>query len=308
MVRLTRRQFCLAGAAISLLGGQALARPATAIPGAPLPAMPGVSLPGGGKAPALGQGSWHLAQGRHPAAVEEAALRTGISLGMTLLDTAEIYGGGRAEEMIGRVIAGQREKVFLVSKVAPFHAGTASNIRQACMGSLTRLGAGYLDLYLLHWRGGVSDLGLVVDTFEKLRAEGRIRHWGVSNFEVSDMEDLYRVPGGNACATNQVLYNLTQRSIEQDLLPWCVQHGLPIMAYSPLGSSGGLLGNAALNTVALRHQRSPAAVAIAWTMRSGHVISIPESGSPDHVKENAYALSLRLTEQDLSELNNAFPL
>lgn len=298
MVRLTRRQFCLAGAALSLLGGRTMAGPAS----------PGVRLPDGGYAPALGQGSWHLAQGRHAAAQEEEALRTGIALGMTLLDTAELYGNGRAERMVGRVIAGQRDKVFLVSKVLPSHATTAEGIRRACMASLGRLGTQYLDLYLLHWRGGVSDLGVVVDTFESLRKEGRIRRWGVSNFDVADKEDLYRVPGGRACATNQVLYNLTQRSIEQTLLPWCVQHGLPIMAYSPLGSTGALLGNTALNQVARAHQRSPAAVAVAWTMRSGHVIAIPESGSPDHVKENAYALSLRLTQQDLSTLDEAFPL
>ncbi len=270
------------------------------------PAMSGVPLPDGSKAPALGQGSWHLALGRHPAAEEEAALRTGISLGMTLLDTAELYGEGRAERMIGRVIAGQRDKVFLVSKVLPYHATTADGIRQACMGSLSRLGTHYLDLYLLHWRGDVSDLSVVVNTFESLRGEGRIRRWGVSNFDVADMEDLFRVPGGNACAANQVLYNLTQRSIEADLLPWCIQHGLPIMAYSPLGMTGGLLSNAALTRVAQRHQRSPAAVALAWTMRSGHVIAIPESGSPDHVKENASALSLRLTEQDVNELSHGF--
>ncbi|WP_253073534.1 aldo/keto reductase [Sodalis ligni] len=296
MVSLTRRQFCLAGAAISLLGGRAMAQPERS----------GVPLPDGSKAPALGQGSWHLAQGRHPAEEEENALRTGIALGMTLLDTAEMYGNGSAERLIGRVIAGQRDKVFLVSKVLPYHATTADGIRQACQASLARLGTHYLDLYLLHWRGGVSDLGVVVNTFESLRSEGRIRHWGVSNFDVGDMEDLFRVPGGNACATNQVLYNLTQKGIEEDLLPWCVQHKMPIMAYSPLGMTGGLLGNTTLRQVAARHQVGPGAVALAWTMRSGHVIPIPESGSPDHVKENALALSLRLTEQDVNELAQAF--
>ena len=171
--------------------------------------------------------------------------------------------------MIGHVIAGQRGKVFLVSKVSPDHA-TASGIRQACAASLARLGTEYLDLYLLHWRGGVSDLSVVVDNFESLRAEGRIRRWGVSNFLVGDMEDLYRVRGGDGCATNQVRYNLKDRSIERNLLPWCEQHGLPIMAYSPLDMGGDLLRNTALIRIAERHQSSPAVIALAWTIRRAH--------------------------------------
>ena len=296
MVGLTRRQFGLAAAAVGLWGIDAVAQPVT----------PRVQLPDGSRAPALGQGSATLAQGRHPAAEEEEALRIGISLGLTLIDTAEMYGNGRAERMIGRVIAGQRDKVFLVSKVLPSHA-TAPGIRQACTASLARLGTDYLDLYLLHWRGGVSDLGVVVRTFENLRAEGHIRRWGVSNFEVADMEDLYRVPGGDACATNQVRYNLADRRIERDLLPWCDQHRVPIMAYSPLGRGGDLLRNPALARVAGRHHSSPAAIALAWTIRSGHVIAIPESGSPAHVRQNAAALSLRLSDLDLDELNRAYP-
>jgi diketogulonate reductase-like aldo/keto reductase len=296
MVGLTRRQFGFAAAALGLLGVKAVAQP---VP-------PSVQLADGSRVPALGQGSWHLAQGRHPASEEEDALRIGISLGLTLLDTAEMYGNGRAERMIGRVIAGKREKVFLVSKVLPSHA-TATGIRQACTASLSRLGTQYLDLYLLHWREGVSDLGVMVRTFESLRAEGRIRRWGVSNFAVTDMEDLYRVPGGEACATNQVRYNLTDRRIERDLLPWCEQHRVPIMAYSPLGRGGDLLRNQALVRVAERHHSSPAAIALAWTIRSGRVIAIPESGSPAHVRQNATALSLRLTDQDLDELNRAVP-
>jgi diketogulonate reductase-like aldo/keto reductase len=291
---LTRRQFGLAAAAVGLLGIDAVAQPVT----------PSVQLPDGTRVPALGQGSWHLAQGRHPASEEEDALRTGIALGLTLIDTAEIYGDGRAEQLIGRVIAGQRDKVFLVSKVWPSHA-TAIGIREACTASLARLGTDYLDLYLLHWRRGVPDLGVVVQTFDSLRAEGRIRRWGVSNFGVADMEDLYRVPGGDACATNQVRYNLLDRGIERDLLPWCDQHRLPIMAYSPLGRGGDLLRNPALVRVAERHQSSPAAIALAWTIRSGHVIAIPESGSSAHVRQNASALTLRLTSQDVDELNRA---
>jgi diketogulonate reductase-like aldo/keto reductase len=292
---LTRRQLGLCGAAVGLLGVRAMAQPVT----------PNVQLPDGSSVPALGQGSWHLAQGRHPASEEEEALRTGISLGLTLIDTAELYGGGRAEQMIGGVIAGQRDKVFLVSKVAPHHA-TPSGIRDACAASLSRLGTDYLDLYLLHWRDGISDLGPFVDSFESLRAEGRIRRWGVSNFAVGDMEDLYRIRGGDGCATNQVRYNLKERSIERDLLAWCEQHRLPVMAYSPLGQGGDLLRNTTLARVAERHQSSPAAVALAWTIRSGHVIAIPESGSPPHVRENAGALSLQLPDVDLSELDRGF--
>jgi diketogulonate reductase-like aldo/keto reductase len=296
MIGLTRRQFGLAAATVGFLGIKAVAQP---VP-------PSVQLPDGSRVPALGQGSWHLAAGRHPASEEEDALRLGISLGMTLLDTAEIYGNGNAERLIGRVIAGQRDTVFLVSKVAPSHA-TPTGMRQACTASLARLGTDYLDLYLLHWRDGVSDLGVVVHTFESLRAEGRIRRWGVSNFAVADMEDLYRVPGGEACATNQVRYNILDRRIERALLPWCEQHRLPIMAYSPLGQGGDLLRNAALVRVAERHHSSPAAVALAWTIRSGRVIAIPESGSPAHVRQNAAALSLRLTDLDVDDLNRAVP-
>jgi len=175
------------------------------------------------------------------------------------------------------------------------------------MASLARLGTSYLDLYLLHWRGSVRDLGVVVRAFESLRVGGHIRRWGVSNFEVADMEDLYRISSGDACATNQVRYSLSDRRIERDLLPWCEGHRLPIMAYSPLGSGGGLLRNDALIRIAERHKSSSAAIALAWTIRSGHVISIPESGSPAHVRENASALSLRLTDRDLDDLNRAFP-
>ncbi len=292
---LTRRQFGFASAAVGLLGIDAVAQRV----------MPTVQLPDGTRVPALGQGSATLAARRHPAAEEEDALRLGISLGLTLIDTAEMYSSGNSERMIGRVIAGQRDKVFLVSKVLPSHA-TATGIRQACTGSLARLGTNYLDLYLLHWREG-ADLGVVVRTFEGLRAEGRIRRWGVSNFEVADMEELYRVPAGGACAINQVRYNLADRSIERDLLPWCERHRVPIMAYSPLGRGGDLLRNPALVRVAGRHQSSPATIALAWTIRSGRVIAIPESGSPAHVRQNAAAFSLRLTDQDVDELNRAFP-
>ena len=296
MSRMTRRQFGAAAAALTVSMGSGRAQSI----------RPTVQLPQGGAAPALGQGTWHLAQGRHPAAEEEQALQTGLSLGMTLIDTAELYGGGRAESMVGRVVRADRESVFIVSKVRPEHA-TRSGIREACAASLARTGAGHLDLYLLHWRGGVGDLRPVVDSFEALRRDGLIRRWGVSNFRVSDLEELFRLPGGSACAANQVRYGLDERGAERELIPWCARHGMPIMAYSPLGSGGGLLQDAGLRRVASRLGVSPAAVAIAWTMRDGRTISIPESGSPDHVRENAAALTLRLSEADLADLDRAFP-
>ena len=223
--------------------------------------------------PALGQGSWHLAQGRHPEAVEEEALRKGLSLGMTLIDTAEIYSDGRSEELINRVIAGQRERVFLVSRVPPYHVA-GDGIARACEASLHRLGTDHLDLYLLHWRNRDTDLSGVVAAFESLRAAGKIRAWGVSNFKVSDMEDLFRVPDGHRCATNQVLYNLERRGIEYDLLPWCQQRGMPVMAYSPLGD-GGLVHDPTLAKIGASHGCSATAVALAWAIRSGGVIAIP---------------------------------
>jgi len=256
--------------------------------------------------PALGQGSWHLAQGRHPEAAEEDALRTGLSLGMTLIDTAEMYSDGRSEELIGRVIVGQRDRVFLVSKVLPNHTA-GDGIARACEGSLARLGTGYLDLYLLHWRNRDTDLSSVVAAFESLRAAGKIRAWGVSNFKVSDMEDLFRVPEGNRCATNQVGYNLNSRSIENDVLPWCEQHGMPVMAYSPLGGDS-LVSDPTLIRIGAAHNCSGTAVALAWAIRSGTVIAIPESGSAAHVTDNAVALSLTLTPQELQTLDAAFPI
>jgi diketogulonate reductase-like aldo/keto reductase len=253
---------------------------------------------------ALGQGSANLAQGRHREADEEEALRTGLSLGMTLIDTAEIYGDGRSEKLIGHVIGGQRDRVFLVSKVWPSHV-TGNGIARACEASLARLDTDHLDLYLLHWPNGVSDLSGVVAAFESLRAAGKIRAWGVSNFKVSDMEDLFRVPQGDRCATNQVLYNLNSRDIEYDLLPWCEQRGMPVMAYTPLGNS--LVRDPTLERIGAAHACSAAAVALAWAIRSGNVIAIPESGSPVHVKENAIALSLTLTTDELQTLDAAHP-
>jgi diketogulonate reductase-like aldo/keto reductase len=257
--------------------------------------------------PALGQGSANLAQGRHPESVEEEALRTGISLGMTLIDTAEVYSNGRSEQLIGRVIAGQRDRVFLVSKVWPNHV-TRNGIARACEASLARLGTDHLDLYLLHWPSRDADLSSIVAAFESLRAAGRVRAWGVSNFKVSDMKDLFRVSHGDRCATNQVPYNVGSRAIEQDLLPWCEQHGMPVMAYSPLGGPGAsLVRDPTLARIGAAHACSAAAVALAWAIRNGNVIAIPESGSAAHVKENAVALSLSLTPQELHTLDAEHP-
>jgi len=270
-------------------------------------ATPMVKFHDGTIVPALGQGSAGLAQGRHPDAAEEEALRTGLSLGMTLIDTAEMYGDGRSEKLIGGVIASQRDRVFLVSKVWPNHV-MGNGIARACDASLGRLGTDHLDLYLLHWPSRNADLSSIVAAFESLRAAGKTRAWGVSNFKVSDMEDLFRVSHGDRCATNQVLYNLGNRGIEHDLLPWCEQHGMPAMAYSPLGGAGAsLLRDPTLASIGAAHNCSAAAVALAWTIRNGNVIAIPESGSAEHVRENAVALSLRLTPDELHALDAAYP-
>lgn len=265
-----------------------------------------VKFRGGAVVPALGQGSWHLGQGRHPAAVEEEALRTGLSLGMTLIDTSEGYGDGRSEELIGRAIAGQRDRVFLVSKVD--HMTADGIIARACEQSLARLGTDHLDLYLAHWRDRSTDLSVLVTAFESLRTAGKIRAWGVSNFNVSDMEELFNIPHGDRCATNQVLYNLGSRGIEDDLLPWCEQHGMPVMAYSPLGGLGtSLLHDPTLESIGAARGCTSAAVALAWAIRSGNVIAIPESGLAAHVTENAAALSLTLTPQELQTIDAAHP-
>jgi diketogulonate reductase-like aldo/keto reductase len=270
------------------------------------PAGRTVKLPDGATVPALGQGCWHLGQGRHPLEVEEEALRTGISLGMTLIDTSGNYGHGRSEEFISHAIAGQRERVFLVSKVEGNEVA-GDGIARACAASLARLATDHLDLYLLHWPIPSTQFPGVVTAFEQLRAAGKIRAWGVSNFNVAQMEDLFRVPDGQRCATNQVPYSLNNRRIEHDVVPWCKQHNLPIMAYSPLGGDNNLVvADRTLAQIGSTHGCSAAAVALAWVIRSGNVIAIPESGSPAHVKENAVALSLALTAHDVQTLDAVF--
>ncbi len=249
--------------------------------------------------PALGQGTWHLGERGADRAAEAASLRLGIDLGMTLIDTAEMYGDGGAEEVVAQAIAGQRDRVFLVSKAYPQNAGRRS-LPEACARSLKRLGTERIDLYLLHWRGG-TPLAETVEAFERLREAGQIGAWGVSNFDVADMQEL---PPG--CAANQVLFNLGSRGIEFDLLPWCRERSIPVMAYSPVGQAGALLRSAALRRVADRHGVTPAQVAIAWSLQPG-VVSIPKAADPAHVRQNAAAAVLRLTAADRAELDAAHP-
>ena len=262
--------------------------------------IPRVRLPDGTEVPALGQGTWHMGEQRDRAAAEAACLRAGIDAGMTLIDTAEMYGDGGAERVVAEAIAGQRDRVFVVSKVYP-HNASAAGVARAAAASLKRLRTDRIDLYLLHWRGA-HPLAETVAAFEKLRAAGDIRYWGVSNFDVSDMQDL---PEGAACAANQVLYNPERRGIEFDLLAFCRARGMPVMAYSPLGQAGRLLRSPALAAVAARHGATAAQVAIAWSLRDGATISIPKAGRPEHVAENAAAAGLRLTAADLAEIDAA---
>lgn len=267
--------------------------------------IPTVKLPDGTSVPALGQGTWHMGEARLSAEKEADALRLGLDLGLTLIDTAEMYGEGEAERVVARAIAGRRESVFVVSKVYP-HNASRRGIPAACERSLQRLGTDVIDLYLLHWRGG-TPLSETVEAFEKLRGQGRIRHWGVSNFDRDDMEELFGVPNGDRCTTNQVLYNPDVRGIEFDLLAWCEQKALPIMAYSPIGQAGRLLQSRALAEVARRHQATPAQIAISWCLRRPDVICIPKSSDAEHVRQNAAATDISLSAEDLATIDAAHP-
>ena len=264
--------------------------------------MKTVSLPDGTLVPALGQGTWHMGERGSDRRAEAASLRLGLDLGLTLVDTAEMYAEGGAEEVVAEAIAGRREEVFLVSKVYPHNAG-GRRLETACENSLRRLKVERLDLYLLHWRGSVP-LAETVAGMQRLQQQGKIRLWGVSNLDVDDLEELG--PGLAACATDQVLYNLSARGTEYDLLPFCRRRGMPVMAYTPVGQ-GSLLGQRAVQAVAARHGASPAQVALAWTLRAPGVISIPKAANPAHVRDNAKAASLVLTAADLAELDAAFP-
>jgi diketogulonate reductase-like aldo/keto reductase len=262
-----------------------------------------VTLPSGEQVPALGQGTWFMGESARRQADEVAALQAGIDLGMTLIDTAEMYGEGGAEELLGEAIAGRRDKLFLVSKVYPHNASRRGAIA-ACERSLKRLKTDRIDLYLLHWRGQVP-LAETIEAFETLQRDGKIRHWGVSNLDVYDMQELLGEPGGEKVAVNQVLYNLTRRGIEYDLQPLLCERNIPIMAYSPI-EQGRLLRAPVLRTIAQRHNATPAQIALAWLLRQEQVIAIPKAATIAHVMENRAALDLTLTDNDLAELDQVF--
>ena len=262
------------------------------------------TLPAGEAVPVLGLGTWKMGEDRRRRNDEIAALRLGIDLGMTLIDTAEMYASGGAEEVVGEAVRGRRDEVFLVSKVLPSNASRQGTIR-ACEASLERLGSDRLDLYLLHWRGSVP-LADTVAGFEALKESGKIRHWGVSNFDLGDMADLASIAGGDGVQANQVLYSLSSRGIEFDLLPGSEAAGMPVMAYSPLGQ-GDLAGDATLDRIARRHGASAATMALAFVLRRRGVVAIPKAGRLEHVRDNSAALDVRLTAEDLAELDAAFP-
>lgn len=259
---------------------------------------------GGRPVPVLGQGTWNMGDSSAKHDEEIATLRRGIEAGLTLIDTAEMYGSGRSEKLVGEAIAGLRDEVYLVSKVLPSNASLKGTVH-ACEASLKRLGVERLELYLLHWRGRYR-LEETVEAFEQLMEQGKIRAWGVSNLDVNDMEELFNVSGGPACAVNQVLYNPEHRGIEYDLLPWCSQHGVAVMAYSPVGQGGKLLRSTALGAVADKHGASPAQVALSWCLRQP-VIAIPKASSINHVAENAMAMDLQLDSEDLAAIDRAYP-
>jgi diketogulonate reductase-like aldo/keto reductase len=269
-----------------------------------IPVMRHIALPAGERIPVLGQGTWHLAEVRERRSEEIAALRLGLDLGLTLIDTAEMYAEGAAERLVGEAVAGRRDEVFLVSKVLPAHA-TRRGIIEACEASLRRLKTDRLDLYLLHWRGS-APLWQTVEAFAELRERGWTRYWGVSNFDAMDLAELWELPGGSEAQVDQVLYNLVRRSPEYNLLPWCRERELPVLAYSPI-AQGRLLTHPAVRGVAERREITPAQVALAWVIRQRGVCAIPKAGSPAHVYENAAALGVRLSRDDLLELDLAFP-
>jgi len=266
--------------------------------------IPTAKLPSGERVPALGQGTWMMGEDRRRREAEIAALRLGLDLGMRLIDTAEMYADGGAEKVVGQAIAGRRDEVFLVSKVLPEHATRHGTIA-ACERSLKRLDTDRIDLYLLHWREQEVELAEVLEAFTALVRAGNIRHWGVSNFDVEDMQELLRLPGGKAVAADQVMYNLNRRGIEHDLLPWCRRRRIPIMAYSPL-DEGRLVRSLDLKRIAQQLEATPSQVALAWLVRQNNVIAIPKSASEAHVRENFAALDLRLGKQDLAALDRAF--
>jgi diketogulonate reductase-like aldo/keto reductase len=252
--------------------------------------------------PAFGMGTWYMGDRPADRSREIAALRFGLDAGVRLIDTAEMYGEGGAEEVVGEAIAGRRDEVFLVSKVYP-HNASRKGVAAACERSLRRMRTERIDLYLLHWRGNVP-LAETVEGFEALRGAGKIRHWGVSNLDRDDMEELCAL--SRAVQANQLLYNLTRRGIEWDLLPWLRERRIPVMAYSPI-EQARLLENRALAEFAGRHGMTAAQAALAWLLAKDDVIAIPKAADTAHLKENLASLEIRLTAAQLAELDRAFP-
>ncbi|HEV7394060.1 MAG TPA: aldo/keto reductase [Burkholderiales bacterium] len=265
--------------------------------------MKTVALPAGERVPAFGQGTWHIGEDPRTRAEEIATVRLGLDHGATLIDTAEMYGEGKAEELIGEAIAGRRDEVFLVSKVYPHNASRRDAVA-ACERSLQRLKTDRLDLYLLHWRGNVP-LAETMAAFMSLQQSGKIRHYGVSNLDVDDMEELWSVPGGRDVQTDQVLYNLARRGIEWDLLPWLRERRIPVMAYSPI-EQGRILRKPALVDFAKRYGMTPAQAALAWLLKDDDIIVIPKAAHRERLQENLGALKVRLTPQQLAELDRIF--
>jgi diketogulonate reductase-like aldo/keto reductase len=263
-------------------------------------------FPDGEPIPVLGQGTWRMGENRRAHKDEVAALRLGIELGMTLVDTAEMYGEGGAEKVVADAIEDQRDRVFIVTKVYP-HNASSTELPKACERSLKRLRIGTIDLYLLHWRERNTRLAETTEAFEKLRAAGKIKRWGVSNFDVEDMNELWSVENGTNCAANQVLYNLENREIESGLLQWSGNNKIPIMAYSPVGHGRGLLENTALKQIAKRHHATTAQIALAWVLRKPGVIAIPKASNQEHVRDNARSIEIRLTKEDFTNLDREFP-
>jgi diketogulonate reductase-like aldo/keto reductase len=263
-------------------------------------------LPSGEAVARLGQGAWQMGEQRTRHATELKALRVGLDLGLTLIDTAEMYGGGGSEALVAEAIAGRREQVYVVSKVLPSNASRRGTIA-ACERSLKRLNTDYLDLYLLHWQGAIP-FAETLEAFTKLRDRGSIRHFGVSNFDREELAAARALDGGSDLATNQVLYNLEHRGIEWDLLPWCRERGMPVIAYSPLGSdSTRLRAHPVLRKVAAQLGATPARVALAWLLRAPDIIVIPKAASEEHVRDNHAALTLELGAAELAELERSFP-
>ena len=254
--------------------------------------------------PRLGLGTWHMGVNPSRRAEEVRALRLGLDLGMTLVDTAEMYGEGGAEEIVGEAIRGRRDEVFVVSKFYPYHA-SRGELARACERSLKRLAIDAIDLYLLHWRGSVP-FAQTVETLLRLVAEGKIRRWGVSNLDVAELEEIGALEGGEGLASDQVLYNLAQRGVEYDLIPWCAERGIPVMAYSPL-DQGGLAEAANVRALAQRAGISNAQLALAWTLRHANVISIPKASRFEHVRANRAAADVALDDAILEALDRAFP-